>query len=97
MSVRPSLILSRSIRVVTNGKISLFLAANIPLCIHIKYITYICICMYIYVYIYTYTYIYMASPVEVENPPEMQETQVQSLGQKDALKAGVATHASILA
>ena len=53
--------------------------------------------MYIYVYIYTYTYIYMASPVEVENPPEMQETQVQSLGQKDALKAGVATHASILA
>ena len=33
----------------------------------------------------------------VKNPPAMQETQVQSLGQKDALEEGMATHSSILA
>ena len=33
----------------------------------------------------------------VKNPPAMQETQVQSLNVKDALKEGIATHASILA
>ena len=29
--------------------------------------------------------------------PEMQETQVQSLGQEDPLEKGMATHSSILA
>ena len=33
----------------------------------------------------------------VKNLPEMQETQVQSLGQEDPLEKGVATHCSILA
>ena len=33
----------------------------------------------------------------VENPPEMQETQVQSLGREDSLEKGMATHSSILA
>ena len=33
----------------------------------------------------------------VKNLPEMQETPVQSLGQKDALENAVATHSSILA
>ena len=33
----------------------------------------------------------------VKNPPAMQETQVQSLGQEDSLKKGIATHSSILA
>ena len=33
----------------------------------------------------------------VKNPPAMQETQVQSLGQEDALEEGMATHSSILA
>ena len=33
----------------------------------------------------------------VKNPPAMQKTQVQSLGQKDALEKGMATHSSILA
>ena len=32
-----------------------------------------------------------------KNPPEMQEIQVQSLGQEDHLKKGMATHSSILA
>ena len=32
----------------------------------------------------------------VQNPPEMQETWVQSLGQEDALEKGMATHPSIL-
>ena len=32
----------------------------------------------------------------VKNPPAMQETQVQSLGQKDPLEKGMATHSSIL-
>ena len=33
----------------------------------------------------------------VKNSPAMQETQVQSLGQEDPLKKGMATHSSILA
>ena len=33
----------------------------------------------------------------VKNLPEMQETQVQSLGLEDPLKKGMATHSSILA
>ena len=33
----------------------------------------------------------------VRNPPAMQETWVQSLGQEDPLEKGIATHASILA
>ena len=33
----------------------------------------------------------------VRNLPAMQETQVQSLGQEDALEKGMATHSSILA
>ena len=34
---------------------------------------------------------------DVKNLPVMQETQVQSLGQEDPLKKGMATHSSILA
>ena len=33
----------------------------------------------------------------VENPPAMQETQIQSLSQKDPLEKEMATHSSILA
>ena len=33
----------------------------------------------------------------VKNPPAVQETQVQSLGQEDPLEEGMATHSSILA
>ena len=33
----------------------------------------------------------------VKNPPAMQETRVQSLGQDDSLEKGLATHPSILA
>ena len=33
----------------------------------------------------------------VNNPPEMQETQVQSLGQEDTLEKEMATHSSNLA
>ena len=33
----------------------------------------------------------------VKNLPEMQETQVQSLGQEDPLKKGMTTHSNILA
>ena len=33
----------------------------------------------------------------VKNLPAMQETQVQSLGHKDPLEKGMATHSSILA
>ena len=33
----------------------------------------------------------------VENPPAMQETGVQTLGQKDPRGKGTATHSSILA
>ena len=34
---------------------------------------------------------------KVKNLPAIQETQVQSLGQEDALEKGMATHSSILA
>ena len=33
----------------------------------------------------------------VQNLPAMQETQIQSLGWKDTLEKGIATHSSILA
>ena len=33
----------------------------------------------------------------VKNLPAMQETGIQSLGQKDPLKKGMATHSSMLA
>ena len=33
----------------------------------------------------------------VKNLPAMQETQIQSLGQKNSLEKGAATHSSILA
>ena len=33
----------------------------------------------------------------VKNPPAMQETQVQSLGQEDPMEKGIAIHSSILA
>ena len=33
----------------------------------------------------------------VKNPPAMQETQVQSLGQKESLEKGMATHSRTLA
>ena len=33
----------------------------------------------------------------VKNPPAMQETLVQSLGQEDPLEKGIVTHSSILA
>ena len=33
----------------------------------------------------------------VKNPPVMQETQVQSLGEEDPLEEEMATHSSILA
>ena len=41
----------------------------------------------------------LASPVAqmVKNPPVMEETPVQFLGQEDALEKGMATHSSILA
>ena len=33
----------------------------------------------------------------VKNPPAIQETQVQSLGQEDALEKEMATHSNIVA
>ena len=40
-----------------------------------------------------------ASPMaqQVKNPPTIQEARVQSLGRKDPLEEGMATHSSILA
>ena len=34
---------------------------------------------------------------QVKNPPTMQDTWIQSLGQEDPLEEGIATHSSILA
>ena len=53
--------------------------------------TYICV---VHVYIYIYASLVVQT---VKNLPEMQETQVQSLGWEDPLEKGMATHSSILA
>ena len=47
-------------------------------------------------YIYIIYIIYLVAQV-VKNLPAMQETQVQSLGQEDALEKEMATHHSIRA
>ena len=41
-------------------------------------------------------YLGFLSGSAVKNPPAMQETQVQSLGQEDSLEKGMATHSSVL-
>ena len=46
--------------------------------------------------VFTYSLASLVAQV-VKNPPAMQETQVQSQGQEDPLKMGMATHSSILA
>ena len=48
---------------------------------------------------HTHTHTHTASLVAqtVKNLPAMQEAQVQSLGQKDPLEKGMASHSSILA
>ena len=42
---------------------------------------------------FLYAYVYVAQMVK--NPPAMQETRVQSLGQEDPLEKGKATHSSV--
>ena len=39
----------------------------------------------------------MAQWLKKKNPPAMEETQVQSLGQEEPLEKGMTTHSSILA
>ena len=50
-------------------------------------------------YVYTHIYTHRASLVAqlVKNPPAMEETPVQFLGQEDPLEKGMATHSNILA
>ena len=50
-----------------------------------------------YMYIYTYVYVYSLVAQMVENPPATRETWVRSLGWKDPLEKGMATHSRILA
>ena len=57
--------------------------------------------IYVHTHIHVYIYVYMGFPggSGVKNLPavqETQETQVRSLGQKDPLEEGMATHSSIL-
>ena len=55
--------------------------------------------IYIYMHTCMYVYIYRAFLVvqTVKNLPTMQETRVQSLGGKDPLEKGTATHSDIFA
>ena len=82
-------------------RMSVFLQKYINMCIYTCICVCIYICMYMCIYIYIYIYIYICigfpSSPAVKNLPEMQETQVQSLGWKDPLEEGMATHSSILA
>ena len=61
--------------------------------------THVYIYIYIYIYIYAHTHIYGAFLVAqmLKNPPAMQETWVQPLGQEDPLEKGWAAHSAILA
>ena len=57
----------------------------------------LCVCMYIlYIYMCVCVCIYTLVAQMVKNLPAMQETWVQSLGQKDPLKKEIVTHSSIL-
>ena len=49
------------------------------------------------VYSLMYSYGGFPGSLAVKNPPAMQKTQVQSLGQEDPLQEGMATHSSTLA
>ena len=51
----------------------------------------------VYIYICVFIYVGFPGSSEVKNLPAVQETQVQSLGWKDSLEKGMATHSSILA
>ena len=63
--------------------------------------------IYVYVYTHTHTHTHTHTNIQliwaslmtqtVKNLPEMQETQVQSLGWEDPLEKGMAAHSSILA
>ena len=50
-----------------------------------------------YANIFLYTFWASLEAQMVKNLPAMQETGIQSLGQKDPLKKGMATHSSMLA
>ena len=61
---------------------------------------YMCLGVYMCLYIFMYMYVHIRASLVaqmVKNPPAMQETQVQYLGQEDPLEKGMATHSSILA
>ena len=63
--------------------------------------THVYIHIHVHVHIYIYIYIYTGFPSGsvVKNLPAMQEVQetgVQSLGEEDPLKEGMATHSRIL-
>ena len=49
-----------------------------------------------YTLIYTHTYTASLVAQTVKNPPAMQETWVQSLGQEDPPEKEMATHSSVL-
>ena len=51
----------------------------------------VCVC----VYIYMHAWVSLIAQL-VKNPPAMQETPVQLLGQEDTLEKEMATHSSIL-
>ena len=63
-------------------------------CIFMCLAVYMCLCIFTYMYVHTW-----ASLVAqiVKNPPAMQETQAQYLGQEDPLEKWMAAHSSILA
>ena len=92
-----SIMPSRSIRVVTKGRISFFSwLSNMP--VYIYYII-IFICMYMYIYMFMYirgfpVTQWWRSHLQLQ---KLQETWVQSLGWEDLLEEETATHSSILA
>ena len=57
---------------------------------------YTCVCVYIHTHTHTYIWASLIAQL-VKNPPAMQDTPVQFLGQEDPLEKGQATHSSILA
>ena len=60
---------------------------------------FIVVLVYIFIVTNDVEHLFMTSLVAqlVKNPPAVQETQVQSLGQEDTLEKEMAIHSSILA
>ena len=75
---------------VSSKMIQLYIYRCIYMYVYIQVYVCVCVCVYIYIYLPFFKSLFSCLPLTGE-------TWVRSLGQKDSLKKGMATHSSILA